>query len=91
MRPVGYERPREKLLLRGAKALNTSELLQLVIGSGGQKISGAKVAASLDVLLSQGKPTYEQLLNVPGMGTAKSCQILAVYELTARLHDKGYG
>lgn len=84
---IVYERPREKLQNRGVESLSLAELLQLIIGSGASKQPGAKLARLVEKLLSEGKGTYDTLMAIPGMGTAKTCQVLAALEMARRFHD----
>ena len=80
-----YERPREKLLHSGTGALSLVELFQLVLGSGGARASAARLARSVQACVASGGVTYAALIAIPGMGHAKTCQILALLELTKRL------
>ncbi len=82
------ERPREKLIKYGAGKLSNSELLAILMRTGGkgmnvvdmsekilQKFSGSGLAtASFDAL----KETF-------GLGPAKACEIIACFELGRRL------
>lgn len=80
-----YERPREKLRNKGAENLTYIELLQLVIGSGISSVSGAMLAREVQVLiLTHEVIRLPELLAIKGMGEAKACQILAVFELVRR-------
>ncbi len=80
-----FERPRERLKARGARSLTTTELLQLVLGSGSSSASAAKLARQVVPLLGSAELTYEALVAVKGLGDAKACQILATNELSTRL------
>lgn len=82
-----YERPRERLQRRGAKTLTLVELLQVVIGSGDAKTSGARIAKNIAAQLSQrnGKITFDELTRQPGVGVAKAAVVLASIELGVRL------
>jgi|GEM_PF-844820 len=87
-----YERPREKVQRRGMAALTLSELLQLIIGSGGSRVSGAKLARIVARLLLSGKKvTFARLLLIRGIGPAKASQIMAALELGKRLADSPVG
>lgn len=80
-----YTRPREKLRDRGVSALSNGELFQVIIGSGSQTASAARIAKNIGTIFAGPEPvTYEQLLGVPGVGHAKACQLLAALELSAR-------
>lgn len=82
----GWDRPREKMRAKGAASLSTIELLQVVIGSGNSYAGVAKIARrTLKVLSKDGSSvTYDRLASVPGLGPAKICQILALFEIASR-------
>ena len=86
MESISYDRPREKLQLKGAAALTSVELLQVLIGSGNAQVSVGRIAKrSLQLLTRFGTDlTYEQLLEVVGLGPARACQIIAAFELASR-------
>lgn len=85
MGQILYERPREKLRNRGIGFLTLAELIQLVIGSGSARVSGAKLAKLVEKLIHGQNVTYQTLLAVNGLGEAKACQILATLEISKRL------
>lgn len=78
--------PREKLKQFGAERLSDAELLRIVIGSGNQKASAEQIAKRLLKLLKEHGDaiTYQEVLSIPGMGPAKSCEIVALFELGRR-------
>lgn len=85
-----YEKPREKLLREGKEKLSTTEVLAIIIGSGREGKSALDLAAEILSLDSDGirflagcKP--EELCRIKGIGTAKSCEILAAVELGKRI------
>ena len=82
-----YERPRERLRSIGVASLSRIELLQLIIGSGNSRVSGAKLARMVDELLANGVVSYETLVSLPGLGEAKACQLLASFEIGARVSE----
>jgi len=82
------ERPRERLLRRGAAVLTDAELLALMLrtGTAGCDAVGLGRAllsrfGGLRLLLSA---SHDDLLAIPGLGSAKICQLLAVLELARR-------
>ena len=79
-----YERPREKLRYRGAAFLTMSELLQVLIGSGSAGYSAARVARSVEKVLSS-PLSYGHLTEIPGLGHAKACQLIAAIEMGRRM------
>lgn len=79
-----FERPREKIRTRGAPYLTTTELLQVVLGSGSAKVSGARLAKRVTRVLATQAASYEQLIHIDGIGVAKACQVLAALELGRR-------
>lgn len=78
--------PREKLEKFGAEHLSDSELLRILIGSGNKQSSVDQIARRLLKLLKQqgDAVTYQEVLNIPGMGPAKTCEIIALFELGRR-------
>lgn len=81
-----YDRPREKLQLKGAQALSNSELLQILIGSGTAQMPVTKIAKKTLKSLSRygNSVTFEQLSAIPGLGPARACLLVAVFELASR-------
>lgn len=84
MERVTYERPREKLHRQGVDALSSVELVQLIIGSGSSKSSAAKLARMVEALAHTGALHYTQLRQIEGIGEAKACQLMALYEYARR-------
>lgn len=81
-----HSRPREKLRERGPAALTDDELVAAIIGMGTAGIDVRSMARNVVTLLRDHHTalTLEQLTAVPGMGLAKSGQILAAFELARR-------
>lgn len=81
-----HSRPREKLRERGAAALTDEELLAAIIGMGTAKIDVRTMARQVIDLIRKhrGGLTLDHLLSVPGMGLAKSGQVLSSFELARR-------
>lgn len=81
-------RPRERLLQAGADALRNEELLALVLGTGTRGLPAERVADA--VLAETGgvrglrSRTPEELLRLPGVGTARAARLLASVELGRR-------
>lgn len=78
--------PREKLKRFGAENLSDVELLRILIGSGNQQSSAEKIAKRLLKLLQErgDRVTYQEVSAIPGMGPAKTCEIIALFELGRR-------
>lgn len=78
--------PREKLKRFGAENLSDVELLRILIGSGNQQSSAEKNAKHLLKLLQErgDRVTYQEVSAIPGMGPAKTCEIIALFELGRR-------
>jgi DNA repair protein RadC len=90
------ERPREKLVQYGADALSNSELLAILIGTGTKDVSAIALANRVLALEEEGISYLsnclpEELSGIPGMGMAKSCQIIAAIELGKRIATKPKG
>jgi len=83
------ERPRERLAQRGANALSTTELLAILLRTG---IKGQNVLDMARRLLSDyrglaglAQASFGELAREKGMGTAKTAQLQAAFELGRRL------
>ena len=90
------ERPREKLVQSGAASLSNSELLAILIGSGTRESSAIMLANRILALEEEGISFLtnclpEELSGIPGMGMAKSCQIVAAIELGKRIATRPRG
>lgn len=81
-----HDRPREKLEERGPKALTNEELVAAIIGIGGAGHDVRSIARSITERLEacRGDITAEDLHKIPGVGAAKSAQIVAAFELSRR-------
>ncbi len=84
------EKPRERLRRHGAEALSNSELLAILFNVGTRHHSVLKLAES--VLIKAGSLSQlfgisaHELMQHPGLGFAKYCQLQAAYELTQRCY-----
>src|SRR3989339_2164748 len=82
------DRPREKLEKYGPERLSDSELLAILLRTG---IKGLNVVELATKILRKFSGTglitasVEELKNTFGLGTAKSCEIVASFELGRRL------
>ena len=88
-----YDRPREKLERLGASALGDNELLALVIGSGSRHEGALALAnrllAGVGGLHRLTRPSIAELRRLPGIGAARSAQVLAAVELGRRSLTRG--
>ena len=83
------ERPRERLLTHGAERVSTSELLAIVLRTGGGGKNALHVAEQLlsafGGLERMARASALELQKVPGIGPAKAAEIQAAFELGRRL------
>ncbi len=82
------ERPRERLMKYGAKHLSTAELLAIIMRVGTQEknvIDLAKELLEKYNLSALAKSDVIELKKILGISDAKSCQIIACFELGKRL------
>ena len=81
-----HTRPREKLREKGPAALTDEELVAVILGMGTAAVDVRTIARYVAVLIREHREaiTLEQLVSVPGMGLAKSGQILSSFELARR-------
>ena len=87
------DRPRERIVTRGADALSNEELVAAIIGRGMKGRDVRVIARDVCLLLGNGKPLpgYDDLRSVPGMGTVRSAQLSAAFELARRFLCKPTG
>lgn len=78
--------PREKLKRFGPARLSDLELLRIIIGSGNKQSSAEQIARRLLKLIKErgDAATYQEVSGIPGMGPAKTCEIVALFELGRR-------
>ena len=83
-----HDRPREKLERLGVAALADHELVALVLGSGARHLDALTLATRLladtDGLLGLMRSSSTDLRRTPGIGGARSAQVLAAVELGRR-------
>ncbi|MEM1252588.1 MAG: DNA repair protein RadC [Cyanobacteria bacterium P01_H01_bin.21] len=91
------QRPRERLMAYGAKNLTSAELLAILLGTGvsrGHKLSAVNLGQCILNELAQDDRsaldglrtvTPQELMTLPGVGTAKAATILAALELGKRV------
>ena len=87
------ERPRERMLSLGAENLSNTELLAILIGTGTKKESAMSLAGKIiskdeEGIRFLGSAIPQELAEIPGVGEAKSCQIVAAIELGKRMSAK---
>ncbi|MEL7657435.1 MAG: DNA repair protein RadC [Bacillota bacterium] len=94
MRELPYEeRPREKLIQYGSGTLSNAELLSILIRTGTREMSAIMLANRVLAMEEEGISYLttclpEELSAIPGIGMAKSCQIIAAIELGKRIATK---
>ncbi|MFA5754103.1 MAG: DNA repair protein RadC [Patescibacteria group bacterium] len=81
------DRPREKLVSRGADSLKDSELLAILLRTG--KVGKNVIEIASQILSKYSKKrllqmTYEDLVKIDGINSAKATTLLAAFELTKR-------
>lgn len=91
MKPISAtqdERPRERLLMRGAAALTSTELLAIILRTG---TKGQDVIQLSHQLIQRFKglrgllaAEADTLMSIKGLGKAKTCELLAISELSRR-------
>ena len=81
-----HSRPREKLQEKGVEALSDEELVAAILGMGTAGRDVRAIARQVAALIreKQKNLSLADLLGVPGMGLAKSAQILSAFELARR-------
>ena len=81
-----HSRPREKLQEKGTAALTDEELVAAILGMGTAGRDVRAIARQVATLIQEKQKdlSLADLLDVPGMGLAKSAQILSAFELARR-------
>jgi len=82
------DRPREKLEKYGPEKLSNSELLAILLRTGGKGINVVEMARKILGKFSGSglaKASFKELKNTFGLGTTKACEIVACFELSRRL------
>jgi len=81
------ERPREKLIAKGAENLKDSELLAILLRTGRAGKNVIEIASQILTKHSKKRllqMTYEDLLKIKGIDSAKATTLLAAFELSRR-------
>ncbi len=90
------EKPREKLSKYGASILTDVEILAILLGTGNKKLNVLELSREVLKLIDENggvnEITYEELIKVNGIGSAKATILLAALEFGKRLtiKDKKY-
>lgn len=86
------ERPRERLINKGVENLSDSELLAIILKTGTKDMSAKDLASYIlrkyKNVLNLKNTTYQELININGIGEAKACQIISAIELSKRMNTK---
>lgn len=85
--------PRERILRDGVSELSDSDLISVILCSGTSRKSVSQLAGELAGYLKEcsSLPSLPRLLEIPGLGNAKACQVLACLELSGRFLLGGGG
>lgn len=80
------DKPREKLSKKGVTSLKNYELLAVLLGSGTKDKDVLKLSKEIIALFEDDFEgiTLEKLINIHGLGIAKSSQVLSAIELSKR-------
>lgn len=89
------ERPREKIFAHGVSFLSNTELIAVLLGYGDGRSSAldlaSKLLSSVDSITAFSAYQPEEFMQVPGIGTAKACTLVAAIELGRRLASSPLG
>lgn len=84
------DRPRERLRLYGPDYLTNNELLAIIINTGTKEDSSLSLANKIikdyKTIKELRNITYQELINIKGIGSAKAVTVLAAVELAVRMH-----
>ncbi|MDO8559864.1 MAG: DNA repair protein RadC [bacterium] len=84
------ERPREKLIAKGAENLKDSELLAILLRTGKAGKNVIEIASQILSKYSKKRllqMTYEDLVKIGGIDSAKATTLLAAFELSKRASE----
>ena len=84
------DRPREKLIVKGVENLKDSELLAILLRTGRAGKNVIEIASQILTKHSKKRllqMTYEDLLKIKGVDSAKATTLLAAFELAKRALD----
>ncbi len=86
MQIPALDRPREKLQRKGAAALSDFELLEVLIGTGAAGADVSQIARQVQKLFQKGTQavTFDALMGLHGVSTARAGKIMAALELARR-------
>jgi DNA repair protein RadC len=82
------EQPRERLVKYGPEKLSDSELLAIILRTGPKGVGVMELSKKILREFKQSKlanSTIEELRKIKGLGEAKACEIVALFELGRRL------
>lgn len=86
------ERPYEKFIKMGVESLTDSEILAILLKNGTKNKSSIELARSVLAnngnmsLLSLYDKSYDELMNIPGIGKVKAIQLKCIAEISKRIH-----
>jgi DNA repair protein RadC len=86
------DRPRERLINNGVQSLSNEEVLSIILKTGTKGNSVKNL--SMDILsyvknLNNLKNiTFQELMNIKGIGKAQACTILALAEMSKRMNQR---
>ena len=84
------DRPREKLMAKGAENLKDSELLAILLRTGKAGKNVIEIASQILSKYSKKRllqMTYQDLVKIGGIDSAKATTLLAAFELTKRASE----
>ena len=88
---VNRLKPRERLITLGKENLSDDELLSIVLKTGTKNKNVKELSLELlskySNLAKFKNITYNNLIEIDGIGSAKACEILAVIELGRRIYE----
>lgn len=86
------ERPYERFIKMGAESLTDSEILAILIQNGTKNTSSIELARNVlsyngnMSLLSLYDKSFDELMEIPGIGKVKAIQLKCIAELSKRIH-----
>ena len=87
-------RPREKMISAGPRSLSHVELLAVILGTGTRRENVLKIAERLVRRYGIGSfpgLTVKEWEENPGLGEARACRLVALFELARRIEKQSSG
>ncbi len=81
--------PSEKFKNFGLSGLSDTDLVSILIGTGGVGVSFKEVSKDVaKILINDQSPAFDDLIKVKGVGETKALRIISAFEIARRMREK---